>query len=103
MGLDINVLKMTARALFSTPVRPDGNIDDTPVRGTRYGALFVESTVPTKHVLADEGSYMATTNPTPGTALAYQIQAAFSATAPFIYLFNKNGAGGKRVYLDYLK
>jgi len=45
----------------------------------------------TKHLLADEGSYFIATNPTPGTALAYNIQAAFSDTVPLFYVQN-NGS-----------
>ena len=45
----------------------------TPIitRGSQDGALYVQSIVPTKHVLVDEGSYFVTTNPTPSTPIAY--------------------------------
>lgn len=53
---------------------------------------------------SDLGNYWVTTNPTPGTALAYNVQSSYSATAsPFLYFFNSASAGGKSVYLDYVK
>lgn len=53
---------------------------------------------------SDLGYYWTTTNPTPGTALAYNVQASYTATgSPFLYLFNSASAGGKSVYLDYIK
>jgi hypothetical protein len=52
---------------------------------------------------SDLGDYWTTTNPTPGSALAYNVQAAFSSVTPFLYLFNSASAGGVSVYLDYIK
>ena len=52
---------------------------------------------------SDLGNYWVTTNPTPGTALAGAVSASYSATTPFLYLFNSASAGGKSVYLDYIK
>jgi len=78
----------------------------TNVRGGRYGEQYVLPLIPTKHLLADEGSYFIATNPTPGTALAYNIQAAFSDTVPLFYVQNNDSKAnpfGKRLYLDYIK
>jgi len=78
----------------------------TNVRGGRYGEQYVLPLIPTKHLLADEGSTSSPTNPTPGTALAYNIQAAFSDTVPLFYVQNNDSKAnpfGKRLYLDYIK
>ena len=72
----------------------------------RYGSVIAELLSATKHGLADEGAYFVATNATPGTAQAYNIQASFSDTTPFMYLFNKDqpaNSANKRIYLDYVK
>src|SRR5258708_1163179 len=64
--------------------------------GTQDGAQVVQSVVPTKQVLVDEGSYFVTTNPTPQSVLAYGSggsQAAFSDTVPFMQLINTGVPG----------
>lgn len=54
--------------------------------------------------LAGSGKYYVVTNPTPGTAIAYALQTAFSATANGLFAIqNTDLAGGTSVYLDYLK
>ena len=40
------------------------------VRLSRYRDAMVANLMATKHMLADEGSYFVSTNPTPGTGLA---------------------------------
>lgn len=78
-------------------------------RGTPDGALVVQSVVPTKHVLADEGSYFITTNPTPQSVLAYGsagTQTSFSDTVPFMQIINTGTPGDLSapvIYPDYLK
>lgn len=57
-----------------------------------------------RQALAAASSYFNVTNPTPGTAIAYALQTAFSATANGLFLIqNKNGVGGKNIYVDRLK
>src|SRR5216684_235376 len=59
---------------------------------------------PDKQILADEGSYFVATNPTPGTAIAFAVNAAVSETAGyFLSVQNSQPANGKRIYLDYLR
>ena len=103
-GIDVNQLWTPARAIPSPQAdqkAPVGN-----VRGGRYGEQYVVSMMPTKHPLADEGSYFIATSVTPGTAMPYNIQAAFSDTTPLLYIQNNDSKAnpfGKRMYLDYLK
>lgn len=87
---------------------PQAATDTTVVtaRGNRYGEPVLAMTAPTRHGLAEEGSYLLATNPTPGTAFAYSITTAFTDTIPAIYIFNKESASsgtGKSIFLDYLK
>lgn len=69
----------------------------------RSGGVVSDAIMSTKHGIADLGQFFVTTNPTPGTALAYQIQTSFLDTAPILYLQNNDVVGGKRVYVDYIK
>lgn len=103
-GIDVNQLWTPARGLPSP--QTDQKAPVTNVRGGRYGEQYMLSLIPTKHLLADEGSYFIATNPTPGTALAYNVQAAFSDTVPLFYIQNNDSKANpfaKRMYLDYLK
>jgi len=59
--------------------------------------------MPIKHGQSSLGQSFVATNATPGTALAYNVQASYSATVPFLYLFNTQATGGKSVWLDYIK
>lgn len=70
---------------------------------TNFGQEITGHIFPSKHFLADEGSYFVTTNPTPGSSLLYMLQTAFSDTVPFLYLQNNDSGGGKNLYLDYIK
>src|SRR5262245_59353979 len=86
--------------------QPFPDTQEVPLRASRYGGLLVDPVVPTKHLLAEEGSYYVVTNPTPGTKIDYGsagTQASFSDTVPFMLLKNNDAPGGKRVYLDYVK
>ena len=103
-GIDVNQLWTPARAIPSP--QADQKAPVTNVRGGRYGEQYVFSLVPTKHMLADEGTYFIATNVTPGTAQAYNIQAAFSDTTPLLYIQNNDSKANpfaKRMYLDYIK
>lgn len=86
------------------PPKPDIPDLDQGIRLGRYGELMGVPGVPaTKNNLLREGSYWCSRTPTPGTGVASNVQATFSDTVPFLYLFNKDPAGGKSVELDYLK
>lgn len=87
---------------------PDSEVDGESMglRGGRYGESYVLNLVPTTHMLSREGTYFVATNPTPGTAFAANIQAAFSDTVPFIYLFNQESQQNVRAkycYIHYIK
>lgn len=78
------------------------------VRGGRYGEQYSIPILGRKQALADEGSFFIATNPTPGTPIAVTTSiTSFAETAGAVgvglLLRNIDAAGGKRVYLDYLK
>src|SRR5690242_17954625 len=59
------------------------------------------------HLLADQdsgGGYFVASNPTPGTALAFAVNASYDVTKNLM-LFNNtsNAAAPVRAYLDYIK
>lgn len=78
----------------------DGSIDTESPRRSGYGEDYV---LPfSVRVAADEGSYFIARNATPGTGVAGHAAPTTHDTAkPYVLLIN--GAGGARVYLDYLK
>lgn len=88
---------------------PDAESDSTtkPLRGGRYGEAYTLNVMPTHHLLADEGTYQVATSPTPGTAIAFAVNASVSETAGnFIYLKNNESQGNsraKRIYLNYIR
>lgn len=90
-------------------ILPEAEPDSTQttIRMSRYGEPMVQPVNPgTSHNLADEGTYFVATNPTPGTALAGTVSAAFSDTVPFIYLANQENAlnlRAKNLYPEQLK
>jgi hypothetical protein len=52
----------------------------------------------------DEGSYFIQTTLTPGTGIiAHASLTAYDATKPTLLVKNNNAAGGKRLYLDYIR
>lgn len=65
------------------------------------GAVLSDPVMTTKHGIASLGQLFVSTNPTPGTALTYNAQTTFSATVPFLYLFNSSAV--KNVYVDAIK
>jgi hypothetical protein len=94
--------KRIARSAISP--MPDGM--DTPIRLNRFGEIVNVGLPKTKHFLSDEGSYFIATNPTPGTAIAHVVLAAFDDTKPYILLRNQDSSTdplAKRIYLDYIK
>jgi hypothetical protein len=70
-------------------------------RGTRYGDSWVPMTP--ENMLVAEGAYYRATNPTPGTAIAQAITNAFAATTPLLVIRNTDAAGGKTLYIDYIR
>jgi hypothetical protein len=80
-----------------------------PFRVAQDGVQAVQSLVPTKQVLADEGSYFVSTNPTPSSGLAYGsagTQATFVDTVPFMQIINTGNPGDPNapiVFPDYIK
>lgn len=53
--------------------------------------------------LADEGSYFKAVNPTISTAIAGAATTSFSPTAALFSIYNTSAAGGKRIYMDYIR
>ena len=80
-------------------------------RAGPYGEEFNLSLIQKSHLLAEEGSYFVSTNPTPGTGIAGQAAptaaptvAGGGDTKPFISIFNSAApADGTRISLDYLR
>lgn len=103
MSLDLSLNVEVDRQL------PDAESDSTEkmLRGGRYGEAYVQSLVPTTHLLPDEGSYQISTSPTPGTGIAFVVNTGVSETAGnFLYLKNNESQGNiraKRIYLHYLR
>jgi hypothetical protein len=65
-----------------------------------------DQTQPVPVQLDRYGRSLIATNVTPGTAQAYNVQAAFSDTTPLLYIQNNDSKAnpfGKRMYLDYIK
>lgn len=103
-GIDVNALIAVARGLPSSS--PDGATPASNPRGGRYREQYSLNIIPTKHILADEGTYYVATNPTisTGFTLTTTAQNAFSDTTPQIYMFNGATASiGNRIYLDYIR
>jgi hypothetical protein len=73
------------------------------IRVGRYGEQIVIPLSMGMSGLANEGTYYRTTNQVPGTATAYSITNAFSATAGFAVIRNTDSAGGKRMFMDYIR
>lgn len=74
-----------------------------PPRMGKYREAYGISLINNNYGVADEGSYFVTTNPTPGTPINYAIQTTFSDTVAAFTFRNGAGAGGKRIYLDYIR
>lgn len=93
-----------ATASRSLP-QPVQDRDSISMRTTRYGDQVVQLIGSGRHSLADEGSYFVANNATPGTPVADGAGAStsFSATRAFFLMNNKDSAGGKRIYLDYMR
>jgi hypothetical protein len=88
---------LVQRALPS--FNPDSANNDVAFRQWPYGEQAVMSLVRKSHVLADEGTYFIANNAQTGIVPTYGT--AFSATAPFISIYNGN-TNNQRLYLDYI-
>ena len=77
---------------------PDNYNSDVAARQWSYGELATMPMVRKQHNLADEGSYYVTNNAQTGIVPTYGT--SFSATAPFITIYN--GSTSSRLYLDYI-
>lgn len=103
MAVDVNLNIEIDRQL------PDAESDSTEktLRGGRYGEAYMLSLIPTTHLLADEGTYEIGSSPTPGTGIAFVVNASVSETAGnFLYIKNNESQGNtraKRVFLDYIR
>src|SRR6266853_934272 len=86
---------LVSRALPS--LNPDGANNDVALRLDPYGGAYTQPLVRKTHNLADEGSYFVTNNAQ--TAIVPTYATAFSATTPFITIYNNSTL---RAYLDYL-
>jgi hypothetical protein len=59
---------------------------------------------PNRNQFVAEGTYILATNPTVSTGLTWvAAQTSFSDTAPNFFIHNSEPAGGRTLYLDYLK
>jgi len=70
---------------------------DVALRLAAYGEQYTQPLVRKTHALADEGSFWVTNNAQTGIVPTYGT--SFSATAPFITIYNGNAVA--RAYLDY--
>lgn len=69
----------------------------------RFGEAYAVNLVPTKHAVADEGAYFTVNNAQTGIATP-AAPTAFSATAPFLLIYNTDSPSNpayKRIYWDY--
>ena len=91
-----------ARELPRAPIIPD-NSQPYPPRLWSRREVAVMPVLPDFKVSGDEGSYCVGANATFGTGVAGPNAAAFSATSAVMSFLNKNGTGGPRTYLDYIR
>ncbi len=104
---------MSAKALFQGMIGrrlpqafTDDRDDDQPVRLKGYGELAVSEFDQSLNGYAEEGSFLVGTSPTPGTGLTWGFAAAWQSaadTAPHIYIQNDENAGGKSLYLAWIR
>lgn len=84
---------------------PDNPQSGGPSRAGKYSEAYELplSYVGAKYNHADEGGYFVATNPTPGTGVAFAVNASSDFTKTLFIFKNTAAAGGKRMYLDYIK
>jgi hypothetical protein len=100
---NVTILGQTSRNLPQP--KPD-NVESGPARLSKYDEQYSLSLIPTKHLIADEGSYFVAGNPTPGTGIAMTISTAFADTVAMFAIRNNDNPSNpasKRIYLDYIR
>ncbi len=92
------------------PIPAGAEGDDIIGRANPYGDLYANIIAGGRQTLADQGSYVVVTNPTPGTAITWgtggaTVTNAFTDTTALCVYKNNDSAGqnAKRMFLDYLK
>lgn len=65
--------------------------------------LYAKPALEKKYGIVEHGNYYTTNNPTPGTAIAFPVNATYDVTKPWFVFQNNHGVGGPDAYLDYLK
>lgn len=65
--------------------------------------LWNRSNLLADKAVTENGGYFVGTNPTPGTALAFAVNASFDVTKGLFVYRNRDAVGGKNVHIDYLK
>ena len=78
----------------------DSTNTDVSLRQATYGEIYNQPLVRKAHNLSDEGSYFVANNAQ--TAIVPSYLTAYTATSPFITIFNNNTNPAYRVYLDYI-
>lgn len=97
-------MSMKVSAALPNPKFVDGTINTDSDRANGYGEKYFVVVPLKKYLLADEGSYFVALNATPGTGVAgHAAPTTFDNTKPFVLIKNGNVAGGKSLYLDYIK
>jgi hypothetical protein len=88
-------------------LKPQPSVDNqregVPVRTSRYGGQFIDGVIPTKHALADEGSYFTANNGQTGQITSATSPTSFTATIPSMIIFNNASLSptAPKIYLDY--
>jgi hypothetical protein len=98
-------MEVGVNGIVATPL-PTASVESAEgkVRLGRYREQYTVSPCPTKHLLADEGAYFVGSGQAPGTTvLKSALTVAFSNVLGLVHIFNTSIAGGKRIYVDYLK
>jgi len=96
---------------FISRLLPAPYVDDRDVAKTlrlkKYGEVNVSEFDRSQYGYCEEGSLLVATNPTVGTGFTWSITGngcqSFVDTAPQLYIFNPEPAGGKSLYLSHVK
>ncbi len=85
----------------------DDRDDGKPVRLKRYGEVNTSEFDVSQYGYCEEGTYIVATTTTVGTGFTWASSGngvqSFLDTAPQGYIFNNESAGGKSLYIDYIK
>ncbi len=86
---------------------PDLRNSPSGVRLKRFGEINISEFDRSLYGYAEEGSYIYSCTPTPGTGFTWASSGngvqSFLDTAPQGYIFNREPSGGKSLYLSYIK